>query len=161
MSPTRPRSENACVCGRLRRAARALTQLYDDALEPAGLRVTQYSLLSTLRRRAGPVRMTELARETMLDRTALSRNLDPLAVRGLVRIVAGADARTREVALTPAGVDALARALPYWRRAQSLVGERLGERRSADLIDLLADVEELHPAPAQHPHPHAPESDPR
>src|SRR5512144_2341918 len=89
---------SACACGRLRRAARALTQLYDDAMAPSGLRVTQYSLLSALARR-GPLHITELASAQLLDRTALSRNLDPLVAKGLVAIRPGRDARTREVAI--------------------------------------------------------------
>src|SRR5207247_2325640 len=70
----------ACACGRLRRAARSLTQLYDDAMAPAGLRVTQYSLLSTLAR-GGPARITELAAAQLLDRTALSPHRGPLKFR--------------------------------------------------------------------------------
>ncbi len=66
-----------CACSRLRRAARAVTQLYDDALEPVGLRVTQLSLLRTLQRQ-GTLTIGELAVRNLLDRTALSRNLDPL-----------------------------------------------------------------------------------
>jgi len=138
----------ACACGRLRRATRALTQRYDDAMAPAGLRVTQFSLLRTLARR-GPARITELAAALLLDRTALSRNLDPLAARGLVAIVAGRDARTREVALTPAGDAALRAALPHWQRAQAEVAARLGPLRLAALIATLADIETLHPAPAR------------
>ena len=145
MSPSTPRLEPPCVCGRLRRAARALTQLYDDALAPSGLRVTQFSLLRTLARR-GTLRMTDLATIAMLDRTALSRNLEPLAAQGFVRIAAGTDARTREISLTRAGEAALARALPHWRRAQAQVARQLGDQRNDTLIDLLADVEELHPA---------------
>src|ERR1700740_1819936 len=66
-----------CACGRLRRAARALTQLYDDAMASAELRITQFSLLCTLAR-SGPMRISALAAWQLLDRTALSRNLDPL-----------------------------------------------------------------------------------
>ncbi|HEY1328289.1 MAG TPA: MarR family winged helix-turn-helix transcriptional regulator, partial [Casimicrobiaceae bacterium] len=93
---------NACACGRLRRATRALTQLYDDAMAPVGLRVTQFSLLRTLSA-SGPLRINALAARQLLDRTALSRNLDPLIARGLVETVRGADARTREVAISAAG----------------------------------------------------------
>src|SRR4029434_6930009 len=89
----------ACVCGRLRRAARALTQLYDDTMAPAGLRITQFSLLNTLAPHR-PQRLTGLAALALLDRTALSRTLEPLAAEGLVCIAAGRDARTREVSLT-------------------------------------------------------------
>jgi len=146
-SPSPKSSAPACVCGRLRRAARALTQLYDDTMAPAGLRITQFSLLGTLARN-GPQRISELAALALLDRTALSRNLEPLAAEGLVRIAAGRDARTREVSLTRAGEAALARATPYWRRAQVLVARQMGQQNIDALVGLLDTVEELHPAPA-------------
>ena len=141
-----PDVTTACVCGRLRRASRALTQLYDDLMAPSGLRVTQFSLLRTLARR-GPVRISELATLTLIDRTALSRNLEPLAAQALVEIVPGRDARTREVRLTGTGQAALAKAMPLWQRAQVEVERRVGERKVGALVKLLADVEALHPAP--------------
>ena len=137
-------ADRACACGRLRRAARALTQLYDDAMAPAGVRVTQFSLLRTLER-SGPLRISDLAAMQLLDRTALSRNLDPLVERRLVRIVRGADARTREVELTRAGRAALHAATPHWQHAQAQVAKRLGKAKFDALIAALADVEALHP----------------
>ncbi len=137
-------SSPACACGRLRRATRALTQLYDDAIAPAGLHLTQFSLLRTLAVR-GPTRITELAAVTLLDRTALSRNLDPLVARGLVTVVAGKDARTREVALSRAGHAAIRAALPHWKRAQAEVVRRLGAPKLDTLIALLGEIESLHP----------------
>jgi DNA-binding MarR family transcriptional regulator len=133
-----------CACGRLRRAARALTQLYDDAMASAELRVTQFSLLHALAR-SGSMRISELAAAQLLDRTALSRNLDPLVDRGLVRIAPGRDARTREVAITRAGQAALRAAMPCWERAQREVAKRLGTAKLEALIATLADVEGLHP----------------
>src|SRR6476659_6404333 len=97
-SATKAIPSPACACGRLRRATRALTQLYDDLLAPAGLHLTQFSLLRTLTRN-GTMRINALAAAQLLDRTALSRNLDPLVERGLVEIVRGHDARVREVAI--------------------------------------------------------------
>jgi DNA-binding MarR family transcriptional regulator len=139
-----PVSSPACTCGRLRRAARALTQLYDDAMAPAGLRVTQFSLLRTLSR-VGSMRISELATAQLLDRTALSRNLDPLVERGLVKVAPGDDARTREVALTRAGKSALRTAMPYWERAQKQVARQLGGAKLDALIATLRDIETLHP----------------
>ena len=136
----------ACACGRLRRASRALTQLYDDVMAPSGLRVTQFSLLRTLAR-SGTARISDLAQTLLLDRTALSRTLDPLALRGLVAIVSGRDARTREVSLTAAGGRALRAATPYWKRAQAQIEERLGAARLDALIATLGEVEALHPDP--------------
>src|SRR6478752_7181852 len=123
--PTAAASSAACACGRLRRATRALTQLYDDLMAPAGLRVTQFSLLRTLARE-GPMRINALAAAQLLDRTALSRNLDPLVELGHVAIVRGQDARAREVAITRAGSAALRAAEPHWTRAQKEVARRVG-----------------------------------
>src|SRR6516225_5371949 len=134
----------ACACGRLRRATRALTQLYDDAMAPADLRIGQFSLLRTLAAE-GPRRISELAERQLLDRTALSRNLDPLVERGLVEIAAGRDARTREIELTRAGRAALRGAMPCWERAQKQVAKRLGTSKLEALIAMLSEVEALHP----------------
>ena len=134
-----------CACGRLRRATRALTQLYDDAMAPSGLRVTQFSLLRTLERE-GPARISGLAGRTLLDRTALSRNLDPLIERGLVTVAPGErDARTREIALTAKGAQALKRAIPHWKRAQADVARRIGQPKLDALIAILGELESLHP----------------
>ena len=134
----------ACACGRLRRATRALTQLYDDAMAPAGLRVTQFSLLRTLAS-TGALRMNALAARLLLDRTALSRNLDPLVARGLVAVTRGCDARTREIAITTEGRRELRAARPHWLRAQDDVRRRLGRERLRVLIETLGDLESLHP----------------
>src|SRR5690349_23034092 len=142
----------ACACGRLRRATRALTQLYDDAMMPAGLRVTQFSLLRTLARN-GALRISDLAARQLLDRTALSRNLDPLVEHGFVEVLTGHDARTREVALTREGSAALKRAEPHWARAQKIVAQRLGADRLDALIATLGELETLHPGSRPSPQP--------
>ncbi|GJD33834.1 MarR family winged helix-turn-helix transcriptional regulator [Methylobacterium aerolatum] len=117
--------EDFCTCGVLRRAARTLTSVYDSALKPTGLRVTQFAILRILDK-AGPLPVTRLAAEAALERTTMARNLDPLERRGLVRVAAGeADARNRLAELTEAGRRALAEALPHWRRAQEEVRRRV------------------------------------
>jgi DNA-binding MarR family transcriptional regulator len=142
----------ACACGRLRRATRALTQLYDDAMAPAGLRVTQFSLLRTLAR-DGPLRISALAERQLLDRTALSRNLDPLVAQRYVDIVRGDDARTRQVAITRKGSSVLKAAEPYWTQAQKIVAKRLGAEKLDALITTLGELESLHPAQRPSPRP--------
>jgi DNA-binding MarR family transcriptional regulator len=144
--PTIAATAPACACGRLRRAARALTQLYDDLMAPSGLRVTQFSLLRALARE-GTSRMSALAESLLLDRTALSRTLDPLLERRLVAIVPGRDARTREVSLTRAGERAIRAAEPYWKRAQEQVVRRLGADKLDALVSTLGELEQLHPDP--------------
>ncbi|GJE58149.1 hypothetical protein MPOCJGCO_0227 [Methylobacterium trifolii] len=109
----------------LRRAARAVTSAYDAALEPVGLRVTQFSVLRTLKR-LGAVPVTRLALEAALDRSTMGRNLDPLERRGLVQVTVGAsDQRERVAQITPAGRAAIEAALPYWRAAQAEIAARI------------------------------------
>jgi len=115
-------------------------------MAPSELRVTQFSLLRTLSR-DGPSRMSALAESLLLDRTALSRTLDPLVERGLVAIVPGRDARTREVSLTRAGDKAIRNAEPYWKRAQVQVAARVGAGKLDALITTLRELEQLHPDP--------------
>jgi DNA-binding MarR family transcriptional regulator len=142
----KPNRSQPCACARLRRASRALTSFYDEAIAPAGLAVTQFSLLRTLDR-TGAVRLTTLAAMLLLDRTSLSRNLDCLIERGFVDVAPGRDARTREIAITRAGKNAVRAAEPHWQRAQTEVAKRLGAAKLETLITTLAEIESLHPAP--------------
>jgi len=102
----------ACACANLRRAARAVTQLFDEALAPSGLRTTQFTLLVTSRL-MGESTINELAERMAMDRTTLSRNLKPLVRSGLLEMQPGEDGRTRLVRLTPAGEKALEEAYPF------------------------------------------------
>lgn len=135
-----------CVCFNLRKAARAVTQVYDEILRPTGLRATQHSLLQVLQI-AGTVSVSQLAELAVMDRTTLARNLDLLEREGLVRIKPGEeDARVREVTLTEAAKKKLAAALPYWEKAQAQVTQRLGKGRSDQLLsDLFATVAAAEP----------------
>ena len=132
----------ACLCFNLRKAARAVTQLYDAALEPAGLRATQFSLLAVLDGRGGrdALTITDLARAMVMDRTTLTRNLGPIEKRGLVAIAPGDDRRTREVSLTRRGRQTLTRATPRWRHAQTRMLDTLGDRRARHLLGELSDT---------------------
>jgi DNA-binding MarR family transcriptional regulator len=129
-----------CTCFNLRKAARAVTQMYDEFLRPSGLRVTQFSLLMLIRG-MGPIRITDLAEEAVMDRTTLKRNIELLEREGLVRIEAGEDARVREVTLAPTAEKRLVEALPLWQRAQAQVTSELGQGRSDRLLaDLSAAI---------------------
>lgn len=134
-------ADSPCLCSTLRRATRALTATYDAALRPAGLRVTQFSILRILER-LGPVPVTRLAAEAALDRSTMGRNLDPLERRGLVRLAVNAsDQRERVAALTEAGRAALAEAVPLWREAQGRIEAALPPAVVADIAGRLAALD--------------------
>jgi DNA-binding MarR family transcriptional regulator len=135
----------SCLFLGLRRADRAVMRIYDEALRPCGLRATQFGLLVALRVLA-PVSVSELARNAVMDRTTLTRNLAPLERAGLVRIEPGEDRRVRVVSLTAGGRRKLARAYPHWRDAQGRARSLLGKELSNSLVaQLHAAVQALAP----------------
>jgi DNA-binding MarR family transcriptional regulator len=130
-----------CACLRVRQAARALTQLYDEAYRPIGLRATQFPILLVARHYDG-VAVTKMAEFLVMDRTTLTRNLRPLLRLGLVEIQPGSDKRTKLISLTAAGRAKFSEALPLWEETQQRVREGLGANRSDRLAnDLRATVE--------------------
>ena len=131
-----PPPEMPCTCARLRRTARRLTQAYDRALRPSGLRLTQYSVLANVARRSG-LSVTDLAELLAMDRTTLTRNLRPLGARGWVRIASGPDRRSRAVEITEAGLLVYQEALPLWRDAERAFRQRMGPDDAAALGQLL------------------------
>ena len=128
-----------CACLKVRKAARAITNLYEEALRPSGLRATQFSLLMATRV-MGPVTVVKLAQVMVMDRTTLTRNLEILEKRGLITIKPGEDRREREINLTAGGMEVLTKAIPLWEEAQERVREGLGEER---LQNLLGDLSEM------------------
>jgi DNA-binding MarR family transcriptional regulator len=129
----------ACVCGRLRRASRALTRAYDEALEPVGMTVTQFSILRTLKRMGEPT-LAQLAEATAHEKSGLWRGVQPLIKAGWV--AARTEGRAQHLKLTADGEARLTEALPRWTVAQTRVGGALGDR-SAQLVTLLKEVEAL------------------
>src|SRR4051812_1946223 len=102
-----------CAGFNLRRASRAVTQHFDHALAPAGLRTTQFTLLGALAL-GGPCDINQLAQALVMDRTTLTRNLKLLRDSGLVWAARSRAGRKIRFELTSAGRETLARAVPYW-----------------------------------------------
>src|SRR3954452_10965762 len=99
----------ACACANLRKASRAVTQLFDTAIAPSGLKATQFTLLVTSRL-SGEETINRLAERMSMDRTTLSRNLRPMVREGLLEVNPGEDGRTRLVSISPEGERALKKA---------------------------------------------------
>jgi DNA-binding MarR family transcriptional regulator len=135
--PAARRSAGDCVCLNLRQATRAVTQLYDDALRPSGLRATQLGLLAVTHQ-AGSLPVCRLAELLVMDRTTLTRNLKPLEKQGLLTIEGGPDRRVRSVSLTAEGRSALQAALPLWNEVQRRLVEKLGAERLERMLEDLS-----------------------
>jgi DNA-binding MarR family transcriptional regulator len=129
-----------CNCLAIRQAARHVTQFYDQILASTGLRATQFSILTRLRR-AGPMTINELAAMLVMDRTTLGRNILPLQRDGLIEVAASPhDRRRHELRLTEAGAKRHAAGVDRWTEAQERFNDVFGGERAAELRDLLREV---------------------
>ena len=139
-----PKQSSPCTCMNVRRASRAVTQFYDEALKPCGLTIAQLSLLKHLAM-TEQITISDLAKNMRIDRTTLNRNMKPLADDGLIVISPGKDSRTRQVQLTDSGKTAHNKAWELWGKAQASIKDYLGEDELTQLVQLLSKVEALAP----------------
>jgi DNA-binding MarR family transcriptional regulator len=127
---TKKRRETAirlpCLCANLRRAARVVTQFYEDALRPSGLRITQFTLLQALNQAPG-MSQKQLAELLEIDSTTLTRTLALLRREGWLRSEPGTDRREVRLLLTAAGRREYKRVLPFWQSAQTRLRRAWGE----------------------------------
>ena len=116
----------ACVAGHLRTLNRVVTNIYDDAFRPLGLKVSQANILIVVAR-MGIARPAEVCEHLQLGASTLSRNVDRMRAKGWLEIVTGDDARTQSIRLTPHGKKLLEQAYPLWLDAQSRAADILGK----------------------------------
>ena len=125
-----------CMATRARLAARSVSRDYDEALRPVGLKGTQLTVLVGVSLSRGAFTMTELADSLGMERSGLSRNLEPLERRGLVAIGPETQHRARYVELTDAGRAMIEDATPLWEQAQAKLRSRLGSGFDATMASL-------------------------
>jgi DNA-binding MarR family transcriptional regulator len=131
-----------CMCGSVRRTSRALTQLYENALRPLGLRATQFTILQALSM-AGEVTQTQLGEILAMDSTSLTRTLQIMSREGWVAERRGEDRRERRLRLAKTGETQFKRALPAWEKVQSRLRQQIGEQSWKNLLDITHQVTDL------------------
>jgi len=115
-----------CIATRLRLATRVVTKVYEDALRPFGLTVSQMALLA-VSAHCGAIRQAEVVAQLQIDDSTLSRNLDRMRANGWLDEVVEEDARVHTHRLTGAGEALLVQVMPAWRGAQKRAHELLGD----------------------------------
>ena len=115
-----------CIAVRLRLLNRVVTNLYDDALRPLGLKVSQLNIL-VVTAKLGLARPAQVCDLLQLDASTLSRNVKPLQAHGWLEVVPDEDARTQPFRLTPQGRRLIEKAVPAWEEAQRRATELLGD----------------------------------
>jgi DNA-binding MarR family transcriptional regulator len=128
-----------CACANLRRAARAVTRIYNQELRTTGLELTQYTLLMALDI-TGESTQGELGRLLALDSTTLTRMLAPLKKHGWIGTQPGKDRRQRLLRLSASGRRKLQESQGDWTRAQVKLRQSLGETMWNEMQKLLTDV---------------------
>lgn len=124
-----------CFCLASRQAARKITRLYDSQMQGAGIRATQFTILSQLLLR-GEMPVGRLAGFLGMERTTLTRNLALLETQKWISTKPGEDPRARMIAVTAQGRGVLRRSFPYWAKAQAQAGKLLGADGQAALTVL-------------------------
>ena len=128
-----------CLCFYTRRITKLLTRLYDDALVPSNLTVTQFNILTALGL-ADSMSLDELANIQGSNHSTISRVMSILEQNKLVSIQKGKDLRRRLCTLTPFGQNRLRRALPLWQRVQNNLYKKM---KRGDLLEVLKNSEKL------------------
>jgi DNA-binding MarR family transcriptional regulator len=139
MPPDEEFTQTLCNCLALRQASRHVTQFYDQALAPSGVRTTQYSILNRVFTQ-GPKTVKELAEQLFMDPSTLTHNLRPLLKEGFVELQVGTDRRRRVIALTPQGRAVRERARVLWLRAQGRFEQEFGDTQAAALREMMSAV---------------------
>src|SRR6186997_1094164 len=114
-----------CIAVRLRMINRVITNIYDNALRPLDLKVSQMNILVAAAK-MGTVRPLEVCEYLHLDVSTLSRNVERMKARGWLEVVPDEDGRSQPFRLTSQGWKLLEKAVPAWSAAQQQVTRVLG-----------------------------------
>jgi len=116
----------SCIAGRLRLLNRVVTNLYDDALRPLGIKLSQGSILAVTDK-LGVARPAEVCAILELDTSTLSRTVERMVSNGWLEILPDEDGRSHPFRLTDQGKRLMEKAIPAWEQAQTQAKKLLGE----------------------------------
>jgi DNA-binding MarR family transcriptional regulator len=134
-----PSGPRLCYALAARKSARYLSRLYGSHLAPAGLTVSQFSILGLLKQH-GRLKITELADMLMMERTSLVRALKPLQASGSVVADRSGNGRAFDVTLSASGLEKVAEAMPLWAAAQAAFEGEVGRDRAIRLRDEILEL---------------------
>jgi len=130
-----------CASFSFRKASRSVTRLFDQILAPIGLRSTQLVILAAAQAQ-GPCSLGRLARELVMDRSTITRNIQPLVIQGLLQVSGKTGRGSKSVEITKAGQEAMVSEVPFWEEAQGKLKRRMGKDRwNRVMVDLTGVVD--------------------
>jgi DNA-binding MarR family transcriptional regulator len=125
-----------CIAYRVRLLNRVITNIYDRALQPLGLKVNQANILTMLSL-ADHASSADIVRVLMMEKSTVSRTVDRMRKNGWIDIAGKGDGLSQQITVTAIGRELLAAAHVEWKKAQKQTAELLGE-------DGVAAVRRLH-----------------
>jgi DNA-binding MarR family transcriptional regulator len=130
------KKDSPCACTTVKKLSRILGRAYDAALAPSGINVTQFAVMRSISRHDGEP-LARVADELEMDRTSLYRAIAPMERDGWIKLVAGADGRSRAAIATANGTKVIAKAAGNWEQVQSNVIDRFGKAEWGALVSEL------------------------
>lgn len=132
-----------CACKNLRMTSRVITQYFDKALQPIGLRATQLALLADISSRESST-IGQLADILLMDQTTVTRNVEILKKNGFIDAKTGDDdLRKRCITITESGTSMLIEALPLWENAQLRIEQGIGKEKYREFLKTLSDIQNI------------------
>lgn len=131
-----------CHCTNMRQISRKITNIYDKFLKPSNLNVTQYSLLSNLKR-VQPIKMNDFSKVVKLDRTTLVRNLKPLINLSLIEIKSIDKSKAQLLELSQKGIELQNEGYKYWQKAQEYIEQTINHAELEIFYTIVKKMESL------------------
>ncbi|MFY9072502.1 MarR family winged helix-turn-helix transcriptional regulator [Aliarcobacter butzleri] len=131
-----------CHCTNMRQISRKITNIYDEFLKPSNLNVTQYSLLSNLKR-VQPIKMNDFSNVVKLDRTTLVRNLKPLINLSLIEIKSIDKSKAQLLELSQKGIELQNEGYKYWQKAQEYIEQTIKHAELEIFYTIVKKMESL------------------
>lgn len=129
-----------CLAGRLRILNRVVTNLYDEALRPLGVKTSQLNILVTVGK-LGVARPTDICERLQLDTSTLSRNVERMRAKGWFEVVGDMDGRAQPFRLTTKGHKLVEKAKPRWDQAQKKVRKLLGNETVQTIVNAVGGLQ--------------------
>ncbi len=116
-----------CLAVRIRLLNRTVTHIFDEALRPLKVKVSQLNVLMVVAK-LEPISPGNVARRLSMEKSTLSRNVDRMRTRGWLKVSEGDSGRKQILELGPAGRKLIEKSLPFWKKAQAQTEAMLGQR---------------------------------
>ncbi len=118
---------SACIAVRIRLLNRTVTNIFDEALRPLRVKVSQLNVLMVVAK-LGPTSPGDVARRLNMEKSTLSRNVDRMRTRGWLKVSEGDSGRKQILELGSAGRKLIEKSLPFWKKAQAKTEALLGRQ---------------------------------